>query len=449
VTTAGTPFRRIIKRNGTQVEYDRGRIETAIYKATLSLGAADRSLAAALAQKVERALVSAYAPPSVPSVEDIQDVVEQVLVEDRRTALAREYIIYRHQRAMLRASRGREFEVSDNIPYRKIYEVLRWNMDHGCDSVANLNRLIRRGQFGDLVRESDRRYSEEVAFAGQGLIERRADVRVAIVSGPSSSGKTTTTLKLSETLASAGLKLKWINIDHYFFELASHPRDEFGDYDYETPQAVDLELVNAHLADLLAGREVRTPHYDFKTGRRRLEAHPLRLEENEILLIDSLHGLHGEMTRSVPDACKYRIYVETLGQLRAADGSFMRWADNRLLRRMHRDKDHRNLQPLETLTHWHYVRRSELKHIIPLIKRADAVINTALPYEMPIWRRRLLGVVARALRTHAHDPRRLDAHIRANRVHQLLKPLRPVADESAIPPDSLLREFIGGSRYRY
>jgi uridine kinase len=443
------PIRKVLKRSGTVVVYDRKRISTAIYKATVSLGRGNRKLSEKLAVEVEKALVSTYRGDMVPTVEDIQDVVERVLMEHRLTDLAKDYILYRHQRARERAARVYEFEVSDNVPYRKIYEVLRWNMNHRCDTVDGLNRIIRGGEFPDLVRATDRRYNEEVALAADLILRRLKDIRIAIVAGPSSSGKTTTMIKVSEKLKSAGVAFKAMNIDHYFFDLESHPKDEFGDYDYETPQALDLKMINDHLVQLLDGKEIKTPDYNFKTGQRTLNVHPLRLNRNEILLIDSLHGLHEDMTCQVPAGNKFKLYVETLGQFRAVDGTFMRWADNRLLRRMNRDKHFRNLQPLQTLTHWHYVRHSELRNIIPFIKHTDCIVNTALPYELPVFRHTLFRTISKGIHSYAEDPRRLDAHIRGNRVYELLKPLKALKDHSCIPGHSLLREFIGGSTYRY
>lgn len=443
------PLRTIMKRDGSVVAYNRERIATAILKATASLGQADPKLAAGMAEKVESSLGSMYGADRMPSVEDIQDVVETVLMEHKLTKLARSYIIYRHQRAMARAARAYAFEVTDNIPYKKIYEVLRWNMDHGCDSVASLNRIIARKGLPDLARASDQRYHEEVGMAAGLILQNLAGIRVVIVAGPSSSGKTTTTIKLSESLARAGVSFKAINIDHYFFDLEKHPRDEFGDYDYEAPEALDLELINRHLAALLEGRTVRTPNYDFKTGRRTLDVHEFSLGKNEILLIDSLHGLYDGMTSSIPAGSKFKLYIETLGQIRGEDGNFMRWADNRLLRRMIRDRDHRNLKPPQTLTHWHYVRRSELRNIIPFIRNADFIVNSALPYELPLLKHKLFRYIKAVIHQYGEDPKRLDAHIRANRVFALLDPLRAVADDSFVPAASLLREFIGGSCYVY
>ena len=442
-------IKKIIKRDGAIVRYNHRRIVNALLTATASTGRSNDKLADTVARKVEIALVETYGLDIVPSVEDIQDVVENVLMESRLSRIARNYIIYRHQRAMARAARAYSFEVTDNVPYKKLYEVLRWNSENSCSSVGELNDIIKDGTFPDLVRESDKRYAEEIEVASAAILEDLENIRVVIVAGPSSSGKTTTTIRVSEHLQSVGVGFKAINIDHYFFNLDKHPRDEFGDYDYERPQALDLDLINKHLAMLLDGQTVWTPHYDFKTGTRELDVHELKIGKNEILLIDSLHGLYAGMTHSVPSENKFRLYIETLGQFKAADGTFMRWSDNRLLRRMMRDKDHRNLKPMQTLTHWHYVRRSELANIIPFINTADCIINSALPYELPLLRHRLFRYFSAARNRYRDDPKRLDAHIRANRVYELLKPLKSVADDSSVPSNSLLREFIGGSMYKY
>jgi uridine kinase len=440
---------RIIKRNGNIVDYNRERITNAILKAVASTGTTDRALAESLAEKVELALGQAYSGDMIPSVEDIQDIVERVLLDNQLIKIAHSYIAYRRQRAILRATRAYSFEITDNIPYKKIYEVLVWNMAHHCESVEGLNAIIDGGSLPDLVRAAEQRYVDEVSLAAQAIVARADELRLIIIAGPSSSGKTTTTIKIGEALQSVGHRLKAINIDHYFFDLVKHPKDEFGDYDYEAPQSLDLALINEHLGRLLAGETIRMPFYNFKTGIRTLDAQEMRLEKDEVLLLDSLHGLYDDMTRSVPAAGKYRLYVETLGQLRAADGTFMRWADNRLLRRMIRDKNHRNLQPMGTLTHWHYVRRSELKHIIPFIGHADFVLNTALPYELPILKARLWEFLPDAIERFRNDPHRQDAYVRARRVHDLLEPIREVREDACVPENSLLREFIGGSRYQY
>ncbi len=444
---AGVSIRKIIKREGNLVPYSRDRISTAIFRAMASVGEGDRALADRLSLEVERALLANYGADATPSVEEIQDIVEQTLMTAEQSRTARAYIIYRNQRAQARAARAYAFEVTDNIPYKKIYEVLRWNMDHGCDSIAALNSLREFGRFEQLIRDSDLRYGEELDQCAGQILERGDDLRLVIVAGPSSSGKTTTTAKISERLRRAGRVFRTMNLDNYFFDLVRHPKDEFGDYDYEAPQSLDLALINEHLARLLKGETILTPRYDFKTGLRHLDVQPMRLEPGQILLLDSLHGLYHDMTSSVPDAQKFKLYIETLGQLRGADGTFMRWADSRLMRRMIRDSLHRNSQPETTLTHWHYVRRSELKNIIPFIGSVDFIVNSALPYEIPILKHKVYRYFPEAVGRYQNDPKRQDAYIRAQRISEFLRPLLAVADDTPVAPDSLLREFIGGSCY--
>jgi uridine kinase len=175
-------------------------------------------------------------------------------------------------------------------------------------------------------------------------------------------------------------------VDNYFIDRELNPKDEYGYYDYETPQALDLPLINEHLTRLIAGEEVRIPFYDFKTGTRTDNVTPMRLNEGEIILVDSLHGLYADMTAGIPDEQKFRLYIETLLQMKGPDDRFIRWTDLRLMRRMVRDAMHRALKPRETLEHWHYVRSSELRHIVPHVGTADHIVNGALPYELPIMR---------------------------------------------------------------
>lgn len=442
-------IKQIVKRDGTVVAYDRDRISTAIFKAAAAVSEFDRSEADRIAQLVEQRLLANFGKQSTPSVEEIQYLVEETLIMESHAKTARAYIRYRHDRQMERTQRAYQFEATDNIPYKKIYEVLRWNMDHGCDTVDGLNEIIASGKLPELIAACENRYDKEVAAGAEKFIEHLPEVRVFFIAGPSSSSKTTTTIKVSEKLAEAGNEFLALNIDHYFFDLDHHPKDEFGDYDYETPHALDLKLIDQHVSELLAGKRIKTPHYDFKTGTRKLGVYDMELGKNQILLIDSLHGLFGEMTQSTPDEKKFKLYIETLGQVRNREGLFMRWADNRLLRRMIRDSWHRNLQPEQTLTHWHYVRRSELRNIIPFIGTVDYLVNSAMPFELPILKDRLFKYFPPAMEKFKDDAKRQDAYVRAKRVYETLKDLTPVSDDSAVPKTSLLREFIGGSDYTY
>lgn len=445
-----TKITHVVKRNGAVVPFNRDRITNAIYRAAVAVGGRDRAVAEALTDQVITILESScFTAKRIPTVEEIQDIVEKVLIENGHARTAKAYILYRNERAIRRRRReeGASQRDPENIPYRKLWEVLNWAIDHNVHNVFRLNERIAKGEFPDIVRESDTAYEKDIAQAARLILDRRDEVRIAIIAGPSSSGKTTTTTKLAEHLTKAGLHLVALNVDNYFFNLEVHPKDEYGDYDFETPQALDLALINEHLQRLIAGEEVAVPYYNFKTGKREGSHETMRIGPNDIILIDSLHGLYAGMTASIPDELKFKLYIETLLQMKGPDNQYIRFTDLRLMRRMMRDARERAYDPRRTLEHWHYVRSSELRHIIPYVNTTDYVINGATPYELPIMRARLFTHFAEWVKHYQDDPNRVDAHLRATRVHNLLQTIIPVEDDSAIPPTSHVREFIGGSAY--
>lgn len=336
------------------------------------------------------------------------------------------------------------------IPYKKIWQVLNWNLDHKCETIEKLNTHIKTGSIKELIIASEKAYDEDVAKAARKIIERKDEVKVVVIAGPSSSGKTTTTIKLAEHLKKAGLALKALNIDNYFFNIDCHPKDEFGDYDFETPEALDLNLINQHLHDLLEYKSVQTPRYDFQKGKRAPETDEFHIEKNEIILIDTLHGLYAPMTAGVPDNAKFNLYIETLSQLKDKDNDYIRWTDIRLLRRMVRDNRQRAYAPDKTIEHWHYVRRSELKHIIPYIPTVDYIVNGAFSYELPVLKKYLFEYFPGFLKKYKDMAGREDAYKRAVRVYNMLSQIEDLDNvEELVPKNSLLREFIGGSSYTY
>lgn len=440
----------VVKRTGAIVPFNKGRISNAIYRAAVAVGGRDRATAERLADQVVAILEQTTPEGEIPTVEQIQDIVEKVLIENGHAKTAKAYILYRNERARLREERARRSALSqEHVPWRKLWEVLNWAVEHDLHTVERLNARIARGEFPDIVRETDHAYNEDVYCAAEMIKERRDEIKIVIIAGPSSSGKTTTTIKLSHLLTKMGLSLVPLTVDHYFFDLELHPKDEHGDYDYETPQALDLALINEHLTKLIAGEEVRIPFYDFKTGKQYRDHTPMRIGPNDIILIDSLHGLYEGMTASVPPERKFKLYIEPLLQMKGPDGEYVRWTDLRLMRRMERDAAFRAYDPTRTLEHWHYVRSSEMRNIVPYINTADYIVNSGLPYELPIMRARLFDSFQKWVRDYEGDPLREDAYRRAKRVARLLEAVTPVEDDSAIPPDSLLREFIGGSCYEY
>jgi uridine kinase len=440
----------VIKRSGAIVPFNPDRITNAIYRAAVSVGGRDRGRAALLAAQVVDLLEEATPEGKHPHIEEIQDAVEKILIENGHAQVAKAYILYREERNRQRREADRAKQrPSENVPWEKTWQVLNWAISEGVHTIEGLNERIRKGEFSQVVKASEEAYEAEVDRAAELIVERAAEIRMVIISGPSSSGKTTTTIKLEQRLGAKGLTFVPLNIDNYFFDLEMHPRDEFGDFDFETPQALDLELINQHLRRLISGEEVHTPSYDFKLGKRQMDQTPLRLSPKQILLIDSLHGLFPAMTEEIPNALKARLYLEPLLQMKGADERYIRWTDIRLLRRMLRDATHRAYSPRQTLEHWHYVRSSEMRNIIPYLSTADRIINSAMPYEIALYRPKLLKEFAQWKTDYRDDPLRADAYIRAERVHGFLASVEPVESDADVPGDSVLREFIGGSSLKY
>lgn len=440
----------VIKRDGSIVDFTPQRITNAIYRAAVAVGGRDKRTAEKLSEKVVNLLEEQTPDGENPTVEQIQDLVEKVLIEEGHAKVAKAYILYRAERARLREQRAeRRAEPSSNIPWSKLWRTLDWAVDHKFDTVELLNERIRKGELSEIVGASEAFYNEDVENAAHLVAERKDALRMVIIAGPSSSGKTTTTIKLGERLARHNMKLVTLNVDHYFFDLTMHPKDEFGDYDFETPQALDLDLINEHLTRMFSGEEVKIPFYDFKSGTRHLNQTPMKLASNEVILIDSLHGLYPDMTKDIPSENKFKLYIEPLLQLKAPDGRYVRWTDIRLIRRMLRDASHRAYDPTKTLLHWHYVRASELRNIIPYVNTTDYIVNSGMPYELPIYKSKLFDDFARWTETYADDPLRADAYERASRVYKLMKTLEPIEDDSIVPENSVIREFIGGSIYKY
>lgn len=443
-------IKKVIKRSGAIVPFTPERITNAIYRAAVAVGGRDKQTSEELSQQVVKMLEEKTSTDHIPTIEEIQDLVEKVLIENGHAKVAKAYILYRDERARRRKERAElASRPSENIPWAKIWHILDWAVDHEVNTTLKLQQRIQNGDFKEIVRESEAAYEIDVENAAEMIRSRSDELKIVIITGPSSSGKTTSTIKIGKRLERMGLKLVTLNVDNYFYNLEMHPKDEFGDYDFETPQALDLQLINEHLSELIKGKEVLIPFYDFKTGTRKDNQTPMKLKKNEIILIDSLHGLFADMTSSVPDEMKFKLYLEPLMQLKTSSGDYIRWTDIRLMRRMLRDAAHRAYDPSQTLLHWHYVRSSEMRNIIPYINTTDYIINSAMPYELSIYRSRLFNQFEEWAGTLKDNPLREDAAQRATRIYEFLNEIEPIEDNSAIPGDSVIREFIGGSTLKY
>ncbi len=448
---------RIVKRDGRIVPFNKEKITFAVLQAAVAVGGRDRRTAEGIADKVVELLEARYGAEtgagdrgnSYPTVEEVQDTVEKVLIEEGHAKTAKAYILYRYEHALKRRGSESLTYSKENVPYKKLWETLSWAVDSDCYSTGRIRNYVAEGRFSELIDHSERFYGNEIAAAQHALANRLGEVRVVIVSGPSSSGKTTTTIKLSEQLSREGKRFVPINVDNYFLDLETHPQDPSGDYDFETPQALDMDLLNQHLEDLLAGKRVDIPYYDFKTGRRDGVVDSVQLGPDDIILIDSLHGFYEPMTQSVSSEQKFKLYIETLAQVKDDNGRFIRWTDVRMLRRMVRDMQFRNYLPRQTLRHWYLVRRSELRYIISRLQTAEVIVNSFMPSELPLMKRRLAHVLPELVEELEGDQEKDDAFDRGGRVLELFSMLPDVDAEHLLPGDSLLREFLGGSVYSY
>lgn len=473
---------KVQKRNRALVRFDADRIRGAILRAAQSIGGfgqdylpgvndrifsawkIDEHIAEFLADAV---MVCLNADPHhlianfPPTIETIQDEVLHAMRSYGFQNTADAYACYRWGRHWLREGALTPEQFAGNgFPRTQMEQTLAWNRAHGCDTVAGLNEVVRSGKIGGLIEESLARYEQSLDAAAAKVISRLNagdELRMIWISGPSSSGKTTTTVKLTQRLERHGLRFLMLNLDDYFWSLVEHPTDWINDRNYETPEAMDIQLLNQHLRELLQGHTVEKPVYSFKEGRR-LAAKPVKLEKDQVLLLDCLHGLYPPITEGIPPRSQFRLYIETQNVLFQGDGSTQRltqFTDVRMLRRMLRDVRHRNHSPLLTILHWHYVRAGELFSIIPLSGLADHTVNGGFPFDLPALKGFFSGAENLLPQSKDFGPYRgfLDAEIRYQRVRDLLDSveglsLSQVNDPRFIPGDAVIREFIGGSTIR-
>jgi uridine kinase len=473
---------KVQKRNRALVKFDDTRIRRAIFHAAASIGGFHHDLVAGVNDSIFRAhttddQVAEFLADAVvvclnsdphhlisnfpPTIENIQDEVLHALRSYGFQNTADAYECYRWGRHWLREGAITPDKFMGNgFPRAQMDQTLAWNRARGCDTVFGLNEIVRSGRIKTLVDESIALYEQSLDEAAAKVLRRLNagdPLRMMWVSGPSSSGKTTTTVKLTERLQKQGLRFLMLNLDDYFWSLVEHPTDWINDRNYETPEALDIQLLNRHLAALLAGETIDKPIYSFKEGRR-VATKPIRLEPGQILLLDCLHGLYPPITEGIPASAQFRLYIETQNVLFEGDGTARQptqFTDVRLLRRMLRDARHRNHAPLLTILHWHYVRSGELFSIIPLSGLADHVINGGFPFDLPVLKPFLCGPGGHLPRPEDFQSYTgfLDARIRYERVKRLLEsveglPMQQFQNHDVIPGDAVIREFIGGSTIR-
>jgi uridine kinase len=314
-----------------------------------------------------------------------------------------------------------------------------WCSILGITSVGTLNKAVMENRIVDIINLAETRHSVGYADIATKIYEQRNTTKIVFIAGPSSSGKTSTSLRLALHLKVLGLNPKVIELDNYFVDRSRTPKDENGEYDFESLYAMDLELLGQQLNDLLEGKTVEVPRFDFKLGQGFFEGNYMTLEEKDILIMEGIHALNPAMIPGVDPSKVFRLYASALTSLSLDENNNISTADSRLLRRMVRDNRTRGINPEQTILRWDSVRRGEDKNIFPFQENADAVFNSALIFELPLLKYYAEPLLKRISPT---SPAYAEA-VRLLKFLDYIVPLSP--DEiAAIPPTSILREFIGG-----
>lgn len=333
--------------------------------------------------------------------------------------------------------------VTQEKMYAAFTDYLAFNRIVGVRNAGELNQAVEKGNSPMLINVSEALHNKRLGTIADRITERfrEGGAKVVLIAGPSSSGKTTFTKRLAIQLITNLLEPKMISLDNYFVDREHTPLDIDGDYDYESLYALDLERFNSDLNRLLAGEEVELPTYNFSTGEREHRGDRMRLSPNSILLIEGIHGLNPELTASVPDNMKYRVYVSALTTISLDDHNWVSTTDNRLLRRIVRDAKYRGTDAVSTIRRWPSVRRGEEKWIFPYQENADSTFNSSLLFELGVLKVRGEEI----LRKVHHD---VPEYAEASRLRTFLSYFEQIS-EHYLPSTSILREFLGGSSFKY
>lgn len=386
----------------------------------------------------------ANAKIKINTLEDFADIYFGPLVSSTAELSVFDLIPY-HEGFLLRFPKHNEPEKLPEFEDEpKLFEIYsrykNWGKRLNVTSAASLNQLIHDRKVNEFIDITETLQVKCIAdIADQ--IKNRGTVRVVLIAGPSSSGKTTTSKKLALQLQAQGYQPKVISLDSYYKNRVDTPKDEFGNYDYECLEALDVAQINQDLLDLFAGKTIDVPYYDFHEGVRSYRGETMNLEPNDILVMEGIHGLNDKLTPLVPAEYKFKIYLSALTQLNLDDHNRIATSDNRLIRRIVRDSQFRGKSAAGTISMWDSVQKGEQLHIFPFQNNADAMLNTALDYELSV-----LKVYAAPL-LKCVTPMEKE-YSEARRLLTFLENFSTIP-ATAVPSQSIIREFIGGSAFKY
>lgn len=326
----------------------------------------------------------------------------------------------------------------------KMFEVFleqhRWQHILGVSTIGDFNEAVKAGHATNLINVSEALQEKKISqIADQ--ITTHPEVRVVLIAGPSSSGKTTFCKRLSIQLLANGIRPVQISLDDYFVDREKTPKDADGDWDYESIHALDINLINLQLSALFRGEEVELPKYDFLSGRSGMSGKRLRLADRQVLLVEGIHALNPELTAQIPKQQKFHVYISALTSILLDDHNYIPTTDNRLLRRIIRDHKYRGVSAQETIRRWPSVRAGETKWVFPYQENADVMFNTAMLYELAVIQEQAAPLLEQV-------PENCVEYSEAYRLRKFLSYITPIPSR-ALPPTSLVREFLGGSSFRY
>ena len=335
-------------------------------------------------------------------------------------------------------------KLGELIRQDKMFEVFkehhRWQSILGIKTVGDFNEAVKNGLATDLINVSEALQEKKISQIAD-TIAGRKEIKVVLIAGPSSSGKTTFCKRLSVQLLASGVKPVQISLDDYFVNRETTPKDENGEYDYESIYALNIPLINEQFNALFRGEEVELPKYNFQTGKSEKSGNKLHLGENNILLVEGIHALNPLLTEQIADDKKFKIYASALTTILLDDHNYIPTTDNRLLRRIVRDYKYRGCSAQETIHRWPSVRAGENKWIFPYQEQADVMFNTALLFELAVIKPQAEEVLEQV-------PENCEEYAEAYRLRKFLKYFAPLPFRN-LPPTSLLREFLGGSSFKY
>lgn len=326
----------------------------------------------------------------------------------------------------------------------KMFEIFkehhRWQCILGIRTVGDFNQAIDANHSTDIINISEALQEKKIAKIAEEIASRKG-VKLVLLAGPSSSGKTTSCKRLSIQLAVNGLKPLQISLDDYFVDREKTPKDASGEYDYESIYALDLDLINEQFNALFRGEEVELPKYDFQSGKSKKSGNKLKMNDNNVLVVEGIHALNPELTAHIPQEQIFRVYASALTTILLDNHNYIPTTDNRLLRRIIRDYKYRGVSAQETIHRWPSVRAGENKWIFPFQENADAMLNTAMLYELAVIKTQAEPLLQQV-------PENCEEYAEAYRLLKFLKYFKGIPYNN-LPPTSLLREFLGGSSFHY